>query len=77
MPRLPARGFASLDEARAWGARFVHSYNVEHGHSGIGYVTPAQRAMRERITKSWQRAMPSTRTLIPPTHVVGPVRRET
>ena len=42
-PEFPAKGFASLDEARAWGARFVHWYNVEHRHSGIHYVTPAQR----------------------------------
>ena len=42
-PEFPAKGFASLDEARAWGARFVHWYNVVHRHSGIGYVTPAQR----------------------------------
>jgi transposase InsO family protein len=42
-PEFPARGFASLDEARAWGARFVHMYNAEHRHSGISYVTPAQR----------------------------------
>ena len=32
-----------LEEARTWGARFVQWYNVEHRHSGIGYVTPAQR----------------------------------
>ena len=42
-PEFPARGFASLDEARAWAAQFVHWYNVEHRHSGIRYVTPQQR----------------------------------
>jgi transposase InsO family protein len=43
-PTFPAKGFASLDEAHAWGAHFVHWYKVEHRHSGIGYVTPGQRA---------------------------------
>ena len=42
-PEFPARGFTSLEEARAWAAQFVHWYNTEHRHSGIGYVTPAQR----------------------------------
>ena len=42
-PEFPVRGFATLDEARQWGAQFVQWYNVEHRHSGIGYVTPAQR----------------------------------
>ncbi|MHC2996113.1 integrase, partial [Tepidiphilus sp. HLB4] len=42
-PEFPARGFASLDEARCWGQNFVHWYNVEHRHSGLRYVTPAQR----------------------------------
>lgn len=42
-PEFPAKGFADLEEARTWGARFVQWYNVEHRHSGIGYVTPAQR----------------------------------
>jgi putative transposase len=42
-PEFPARGFASLDDARAWAAGFVHWYNHEHRHSGIRYVTPAER----------------------------------
>jgi hypothetical protein len=42
-PEFPAQGFADLDEARAWAARFVHWYNHEHRHSGIRYVSPAQR----------------------------------
>lgn len=42
-PSFPARGFASLDEARAWAAGFVHWYDHEHRHSGIRYVTPALR----------------------------------
>jgi len=46
-PEFPAAGFANLEEARAWGAQFVHWYNIEHRHSGIGYVTPAQRHVGE------------------------------
>lgn len=42
-PEFPARGFADLDAARAWAARFVLWYNHEHRHSGIRYVSPAQR----------------------------------
>jgi putative transposase len=42
-PEFPAKGFADLDDARAWAARFVHWYNHEHRHSGIRYVSPAQR----------------------------------
>jgi transposase InsO family protein len=42
-PEYPKRGFATLDEARRWAADFVHWYNHEHRHSGIRYVTPAQR----------------------------------
>ena len=42
-PEYPAAGFADLEQARAWASRFVHWYNVEHRHSGIRYVTPAQR----------------------------------
>lgn len=42
-PEFPAGGFASLEAARRWGADFVHGYNHEHRHSGIRYVSPAQR----------------------------------
>ena len=42
-PEYPKSGFADLSDARAWAARFVHWYNLEHRHSGIRYVTPAQR----------------------------------
>jgi putative transposase len=42
-PEFPAKGFAGLDEARAWAAEFVHWYNVDHRHSGIRYVSPQQR----------------------------------
>jgi len=42
-PEFPATGFADLDEARAWTSRFVRWYNHEHLHSGIRFVSPAQR----------------------------------
>jgi transposase InsO family protein len=42
-PEFPTKGFADLEEARAWAAGFVHWYNVDHRHSGIRYVSPAQR----------------------------------
>lgn len=42
-PEFPTKGFADLDDARAWAADFVQWYNVDHRHSGIRYVSPAQR----------------------------------
>lgn len=42
-PEFPARGFATLEAARQWASEFVHWYNHEHRHSGIAYVSPAQR----------------------------------
>ena len=42
-PEFPAKGFAELDAARQWAVDFVHWYNDVHRHSGIKYVTPAQR----------------------------------
>jgi putative transposase len=42
-PEFPTKGFADLDAARAWASSFAHWYNVDHRHSGIQYVSPAQR----------------------------------
>lgn len=48
-PQWPANGFASLEAAREWVERSMHWYNHEHRHSGIGFVTPAQRHSGEDI----------------------------
>lgn len=42
-PEFPHGGFADLQQARQWAANFARWYNHEHRHSGIRYVTPAQR----------------------------------
>jgi transposase InsO family protein len=42
-PEYPDRPFESLDDARKWFEEFVRWYNHEHRHSGIRFVTPAQR----------------------------------
>ena len=42
-PQYPVAGFANLDEARAWASRFAAWYNHDHRHSGIRYVSPAER----------------------------------
>lgn len=42
-PGFPTRPFTTLAEARAWVAGFVAWYNHEHLHSGIGFVSPADR----------------------------------
>jgi len=42
-PEYPTHPFESLEEARSWVQAFVHWYNVEHRHSAIRYVTPAER----------------------------------
>jgi transposase InsO family protein len=42
-PEFPTKGFADLEGAHTWATSFVHWYNHEHAHSGIRYVSPAQR----------------------------------
>lgn len=42
-PNYQPKGFASLGEARLWCSNFVNWYRFEHHHSGIKFLTPAQR----------------------------------
>lgn len=42
-PDYPRKPFADVAAARAWMHRFVQWYNHTHKHSGLKYVTPAQR----------------------------------
>lgn len=42
-PAYPGKRFSDIDQARAWVQRFVVWYNTVHRHSGIRFVTPAQR----------------------------------
>jgi putative transposase len=42
-PNYQPKGFASLEEARKWCGTFVNWYRFEHHHSGIQFLTPAQR----------------------------------
>lgn len=43
VPQWPSAGFGTLEEARDWVGVFTRWYNEKHYHSGIRYVTPAQR----------------------------------
>jgi transposase InsO family protein len=42
-PAYPSKPFADIHQARQWVHTFVNWYNYEHHHSGIKFVTPAQR----------------------------------
>jgi putative transposase len=42
-PSWPTKPFASVEEARTWMHTFARWYNEHHRHSGIQFVTPAQR----------------------------------
>ncbi len=37
------KGFGSIEEARIWCARFVKWYRLEYHHSGIKFLTVAER----------------------------------
>jgi putative transposase len=42
-PNYPDRPFLSVEAAQIWVDEFVRWYNEDHQHSGIRFVTPAQR----------------------------------
>jgi len=42
-PNYPSQPFESVEQAREWTLAFVQWYNHEHKHSGLKFVTPAQR----------------------------------
>jgi len=42
-PEYPSQPFESVDAVQVWVETFVHWYNTEHLHSGIRFVTPAQK----------------------------------
>ena len=42
-PEYPDKPFESLESALSWVIAFVHWYNNVHQHSGISFVTPAER----------------------------------
>jgi putative transposase len=42
-PKWPQAGFASLEDARSWVQQFIQWYSHQHRHSGIQFVTPAER----------------------------------
>jgi putative transposase len=48
-PEFPGEGFKDLGAAREWARQFVHWYNNDHRHSGIRYVSPAQRHAGEDV----------------------------
>jgi transposase InsO family protein len=48
-PEYPSKGFATVENARAWVTRFVAWYNNVHLHSSIGFVTPSARHAGEDI----------------------------
>ena len=77
-PEFPAKGFADLDGARAWATRFVQWYNVEHRHSGIRYVSPAQRhAGEDQVILAARQALYATARDLNPARWSGKTRNWT
>jgi putative transposase len=54
-PEYPNKPFGSLEEAQSWMHKFVRWYNQDHKHSGLKFVTPAQRHNGQAIAILAQR----------------------
>ena len=66
-PQWPSKGFKSLTGVREWMLQFEQAYNEQHLHSGIKFVTPADRhrgldqqqlAQRKRVYERAKRQNP-------------------
>ncbi|MBO1520187.1 hypothetical protein J3U76_11225 [Oceanisphaera sp. DM8] len=66
-PAWPVKGFTSLTAVREWMLAFEHGYNEQHLHSGINFVTPADRhrgddaerlAQRQQVYEAAKRQHP-------------------
>ena len=66
-PQWPSKGFKSLAGVREWMLQFEQAYNEQHLHSGIQFVTPADRhhgldqqqlAKRKRVYERAKRQNP-------------------
>lgn len=66
-PQWPSKGFKSLAGVREWMLQFEQAYNEQHLHSGIQFVTPADRhrgldqqqlAQRKRVYERAKRQNP-------------------
>lgn len=66
-PTYPAKPFESLEAAREWVHTFVQWYNGEHRHSGIRFVTPAERhgGQEQAILANRQRIYTKAKRLHP------------
>jgi putative transposase len=75
MPTYPGR-FESLEEARAWCARFIEWYNHEHRHSGIAMLTPydVHVGRADAVLRARQHAMDAAFARHPERFVGGPPR---
>lgn len=75
MPTYPGR-FESLEEARAWCARFFEWYNHEHRHSGIAMLTPhdVHVGRAPEVLRVRQQAMDAAFARHPERFVNGPPR---
>ena len=74
-PGYPKKPFATIGSARAWVEGFVAWYNGEHLHSGIRYITPADRhAGQDRAILAQRHAVYTAAKKRTPQRWTGPTR---